>query len=309
MTTPSVIQFRSRPAPAAYLLRALWPSPGLRTGADFPLLSARWRGARFAAADLGELQALTGLGPGPTLQLLAPQVLAFPLLMAILTAPRFPLPIWNALQVRNDLRLLQPWDEGDAFEIAAWVGATRVLAKGAEVDLHTSVEAGSTRYWEGCTTFYFRGRFGVAVAADGDAQPPPAPEYQIARWQAPADGRYAFSRLSGDFNGIHGFDRYARWFGFRGAFLHPQRVLGQCLARIGGSQAPQQRLRSWLRGPVCYGDAVTLQAETRDDTTTFALLAHSDPRAAVIGLWHAATGAPATLAEGDAGGDHAPCPN
>lgn len=306
MGAASEIGFRSRPAAAAYLLRALWPSPGLHPGAEFPPLSARWRGARFAAADLGELRALTGLGPGPTLQLLAPQVLAFPLLMALLTAPRFPLPIWNALQVRNDLRLLRPWDEGGTFEIATAVGATRVLAKGAEVDLHTSVEAGSARCWEGCTTFYFRGRFGVAAAADGDAQPPPVPERQIARWQVPSDGRYAFSRLSGDFNGIHGFDRYARWFGFRGAFLHPQRVLGQCLARLGRSDAPQQRLRSWLRGPVCYGDAVALQAETTATNTTFALFAHADPRAAMIGEWHAAAGAPATLAGGSAGGEHGP---
>ncbi|MCC6560794.1 MAG: acyl dehydratase [Xanthomonadales bacterium] len=306
MAPAARLEFRRRPAVAAYLLRALWPSPGLRAGAEFPPLSAHWRGARFAAADIGELQALTGLGPGPTLQLLAPQVLAFPLLMAILTAPRFPLPIWNALQVRNDLRLLRPWGEDESFDLRTRVGATRVLAKGAEVDLHTSVEAGSTRYWEGCTTFYFRGRFGDAGTADGDAQPPAVPERQLARWQAPTGERYAFCRLSGDFNGIHGFDRYARWFGFRGAFLHPQRVLGQCLARIDGSQAPQQRLRSWLRGPVCYGDAVTLLAETRDDTTTFALLAHGDPRAAMIGQWQAAASAPATLAEGDAGGDHAP---
>lgn len=302
----TLVEFRRRPSALAYMVGAFRRAAPFHLPSGLPPLRLVWHGLPIDRREVAQFLALTGLPAGGSVSVLYLHVVGFRLLMALLTHRAWPLPIWNALQVRNDLRLLQPWGEDESFDLRTRVGATRVLAKGAEVDLHTSVETGSTRYWEGCTTFYFRGRFGVADTADGAAQPPPVPERRLARWQAPAGERYAFCRLSGDFNGIHGFDRYARWFGFRGAFLHPQRVLGQCLARIGGSQAPQQRLRSWLRGPVCYGDAVTLQAETRVDTTTFALLAHTDPRAAMIGQWHAAASAPATLAEGDAGGDHAP---
>ena len=107
---------------------------------------------------------------------------------------------------------------------------------------------------------------------------------QIARWSAPPHGRLRFARLTGDYNGIHLSDWYARRSGFRGAFLHPQRVLGECLARLPPrSSAMPLWLDTWLKGPVYYGADVTLRAEESPDAVTFALHVDGDERPAIVG--------------------------
>jgi acyl dehydratase len=93
-------------------------------------------------------------------------------------------------------------------------------------------------------------------------------------------------RFTGDHNGIHLSDRYARAFGFRRALYHPPVVLGHCLSRL-LSRGPRQvtRLDAWLKGPVYKRAFVTLRAEPNPpgEAIAFALSVESDQRASVIG--------------------------
>src|SRR5581483_1348284 len=115
--------------------------------------------------------------------------------------------------------------------------------------------------WEGLTTFYARGQFGEPNA---DAPPAPAPAVDAPPgppWRIPAGAALRFAQLTGDYNGLHLSDRYAGWFGYRSAFFHPQRVLGQCLARLPKpDDLTAQRLDAWLKGPVYHHAEVRLAA-------------------------------------------------
>ena len=94
--------------------------------------------------------------------------------------------------------------------------------------------------------------------------------------------------MTGDYNGIHWWSPYARLFGFRGAFHHPQLVLGQALARLPvGASSPAQRLDAWLKGPVYHGSEVTLRARPETDGTVFAVVADGEQRPAIVGRWRA----------------------
>ena len=63
-------------------------------------------------------------------------------------------------------------------------------------------------------------------------------------------GHWTFGRFTGDYNGIHLWDWYARRFGFRRGLYHPPRVLGECLARLPRleEQDCPVRLDVWLMG-------------------------------------------------------------
>ncbi|MBI4988320.1 MAG: acyl dehydratase [Rhodocyclales bacterium] len=275
------LDYRARPSALAFMARALRPSPGLKRGV--PAIAARWR-HRVAPAELARFNALSGLPGSETLPLLYPHTIAFPLHMAILTQPAFPVPIWTVLQVRNRIQQHAPLARDATLDITVQVAGHRILEKGAEFDLHATVGDGTTIAWESVNTFYVRGRFGAPTAqAVPEAQKVSLPE--TASWHMPAGGGWHYGGLSGDYNPLHLWSGYARKHGFAQAFFHPQRVLGHCLARLPqvDSSLPL-RLEAWLKGPVFYGAPVKLRSETGPDGTRFALHVNEDERPAIVGL-------------------------
>jgi len=280
------LDYRARPSALAFMARALRPSPGLKRGV--PAIAARWR-HRVAPAELARFNALSGLPEGDTLPLLYPHTIAFPLHMAILTQPAFPVPIWRVLQVRNRILQHAPLPRDATLDIAVRVAGHRILEKGAEFDLHATVGDGAATAWESVNTFYVRGRFGAPTAESVPEAPKlGAPEQKVglpgtAKWRMPAGGGWHYGGLSGDYNGVHMFGWYARKLGFPRAFFHPQRVLGQCLARLPHDANPPLRLDAWIKGPVFYGAPVAMRSESSPDGTRFALHVGDDARPAIVG--------------------------
>ena len=138
------------------------------------------------------------------------------------------------------------------------IAEARALDKGAEIDVACAARRGSTLVWEGVTTFYYRGRRGTVPGSP----PPPSPAAEgpaVAQWTPEAGARLRFARLTGDYNPMHWSDAYARRAGFRCAFHHAQRMLGQCLARL--PRRAGSLLQAWFKGPVYYGAQVTLRDE------------------------------------------------
>ncbi len=268
------------------MLRGLSPSQGLKKAQRFPPVRAIWRGFRIDRRELDEFLRLTELRADEGVPILYPHACGFRLQMAVLTHPSFPVPIWNVLQVRNHLLQHRPVSEGDVLDMETRVAGQRILEKGAEVDLHTTLRSRDDVVWESLNTFYYRGRFGEAGAASPLASVPKRGDALIARWRTLPGAGWRFGRLTGDYNGIHTSRWYARLFGFRRAFHHPQLVLGQCMARLPSRGAEQpQRLDAWLKGPVYYGSDVALHGEAAGDGAAFALTPHGESRPAVLGRW------------------------
>jgi hypothetical protein len=283
------LEYRRRPSALAFMARLLRTSPGVRRS-GVPAIGARWR-HRVDRSELTRFLALSGLPEAHTLPLLLPHTLSFPLHMAILTQPAFPLPIWRMLQVRNRILQHRAIAADATLDIAVDIAAHRVLDKGAEFDLRTTVRAGDDVAWESVNTFYARGRYGAPTV---DANVPAAPKLvtpepkvspgETASWRLPMRGGWQYGGLSGDYNPLHLWNGYAKRRGYARAFLHPQRVLGHCLARL-----PQMNgegtvgLEAWLKGPVFYGAEVTLRHAQDNGGTLFALHVEDDARPAIVG--------------------------
>ena len=274
------------PSALAFMSRAFRSSPGWHEGRSFPHIVERWQGLRVDAKHLAAFCNATGSGDDDGISVLYPHVLGYRLHMALLTHSAFPLPIWNALQTRNRLVLHRHVDPGDAFDLETSTGAHRLVDKGMEVELRSCLARGTEPVWESHVTYFYRGRFGAGPV---EARGPPSPDLSgapvVDRFTMPARGGWRFGALTGDYNGIHWWPWYARRFGFRTAFSHPQRAAGMCMARLQVSKAGPQTLDLWIKGPVIYGANLTLAAASHGNGLAFGLSLDGDPRMALVGLW------------------------
>ena len=289
--------YTAPPSALRYMLQAFRPKSGWDSSRGFPDLCSVWRSFRIEPETLQSMRRIIGNedpAPEGVVSLIAPHTIGFRLLMAMLTHPSWPLPIWRALQVRNRLLLRRPYQTGDSFDLIADVAGWRVLEKGLEVDLRSRLQQGDTCVWESVVTFYYRGRFGATMergVALGAASASPALDdacTKSAQWRIDASGRWRFCALTGDYNGIHHSGWYARRFGYPTAFAHPQRVAAQCLAHLSSPGPAPQQLDLWIKGPVYYDRELILRQSSRDarDGHNFALWITGDARPALVGSWH-----------------------
>ena len=282
MTDVIQLSYTRRPSSLRYMLRAVRP---VRRRPDLnPRIVATWRDHRPDPRDLASFLEITGFPAGPELPLLYPHVFGFRLTMAVLTHPAFPVPIWGVLQTRNHLVQHRPIAVGSAMDLECRVLAGRPTAKGAEFDLRTTVHVGAELAWESLVTFFTRGHFGEPGPHSLQARSPTEFGPLAAEWTPRNAGHWRFGGFTGDYNGIHLWDAYARRLGFPRALFHPPRVLGECLSRLPGAcdRGAPQRLDAWLKGPVPHGRPVRLHAASGADPTTFALFVEPE-RPCIVG--------------------------
>lgn len=278
------LAYRRRPVALPYLLRALWPLP--RSGELRPQLSASWSGHRADPRELAEYLRITSLPPGDALPLLYPLTFGFRLVMTILTHPSFPVPIFGLLQIRNHIRQHRPIPVTARMDFTTSIAAVRLVAKGAEFDLATRVQCADEPVWESVITIFARGRFGEPQPAAALTRAPEVTAPVAAEWNLRDADHWRFGRFTGDYNGLHYWDGYARQFGFRRALYHPPRVLAECLGQLPVSAAGPASFDAWIKGPVLHGAKVRLHADTDAGATTFALYAEPG-RPALVGRLHA----------------------
>lgn len=287
---PMEHHYHARPSALAFMAQALLPRPRARLLAPWPNLHLHWHTLDASTTLQDAAQHLCATGAHPVAAVLLPQILAFRLPMAWLTHRACPIPLWRALQIRNHLQLLHPITPDLDLDAQCSCVAVRQLDKGLEMDLCTRLLQRARPVWQGTTTFYYRG---VRAAAAQPGQPaPPAPDVQAAplvqRWIAPRAGGWQFGALTGDYNGLHWSDAYARALGFAGACFHPQRLVAQALAALpqGLPGDCPQTLELWIKGTVRYGAALQLRATSDARGTAWALHQGTDTRAAIVGRWY-----------------------
>jgi acyl dehydratase len=267
------LQFHSPPSALRYMAGAFVPK---RKGVEFPLVDARWEGLRPS-------EALPGQADGPVHPVLL-HAQTMRLMMAVLTHPRFPLPIWTLLQVRNRLVQHSCCNAAQTLTVEAHLEGSRVLEKGVEVDLAVRTMAADVPIMDSVTTFYARGRFGPPQAAE-PARAPELPGQPSTQLSIEGRGARQFGTLTGDYNGVHWANRYARLFGLEGAFAHPHRALAAMVDRVPGLDVAQPfTLEVWFKGPVYYGRTYELAVGRDGPSTLFGARLAGDPRPAVVGV-------------------------
>lgn len=280
-------EYSRAPSALRFMPLALVPKKGLKSIGDLPEIIAIWKGCRPAPSSVQSFAMLTGIHIDTTFPPLFLHTISFRLLMSVLTCHPFPVNVLSILQTRNVIiqrRAVRLWE---TFDISASVAGCRVVQKGLEIDVRRAVSIAGDVALESITTFYMRGDFGAARVDSGEASPD-VPSITLSTCSIPHSGEWAFGKLTGDYNGIHMWNRYAKLFGFKGAFSHPQRVLGEILKRLPTfDPVAPSKLEIWLKGPVYYGSSLDIRADNNEHEQCglFSLHVDGDARPAIVGRY------------------------
>lgn len=186
-----------------------------------------------------------------------PHVVAFPMIMALMTTRDFPLPALGLVHIGQEIEVRRALLTGEVLDIVTWVGPPRHHERGQRLEVLTSISVGGEDRWLARST-YLRpaaeptGSVVAAVAAGrspsrtssraGGATPQPlgasrrdsALAEPSAIWRIGArDGR-DYAEVSGDMNPIHSHRSAARARGHRAPVAHNHWLLARCLATFDG---------------------------------------------------------------------------
>lgn len=177
-------------------------------------------------------------------------VLAFPVAMALMVRPDFPLPLAGMVHLANTVTVARTIRSDERLEVHAWARGLAPHPRGTQVELVTEVTA---RYgagdamevvWRGVSTYLAKGvtRSGVGAGdAEGSAEAPAGapftPPMPTARWALDAGTGRRYAAVSGDRNPIHLSALTAKAFGFPRAIAHGMYTAARALAESGVGRA------------------------------------------------------------------------
>jgi len=249
------------PLPWIYVRGLLRRRTGLRENEQLPVLKLDQLRVQTDKKHLGKYLKACGLSPGPSLPVLYPLMVTFPLHMRILTHPAFPLKYVNMLQLRNHVVQYRSIGIHESMDAMCEILNRRNVMKGLEFDLYTAFSSDGEILWENINTYFFPGSYGEPAAALPRVSfEPVTKDAPAMTWIMPAKGGFRFALISGDYNGIHYFAPYARMFGFKRDFAHGQFSVLKCLEHLPEISGDYPvRIDVALKGPVYYSSEVVMK--------------------------------------------------
>lgn len=246
-SVPRILPLYARAAapmlPGASLLPFV---PG--AGGEIPELELELAGVRADSAAVATYARVCGFALRDHLPPSYPQVLAFPLQMAVMADGSFPFGAVGLVHLENRIVQRRPIAIGDELTIRVRPTKLRPHPKGRTFTLETEVLAGGEAAWESVSTMLRRGRRGAggdgtdsdavdpgeqkevrsSRGAEFEALPDDAPA--SAEWRLGGDLGRRYAAVSGDRNPIHMHSLTAKPLGFPAAIAHGMWTKARCLA-------------------------------------------------------------------------------
>lgn len=203
------------------------------------------------AGDLARYRRLCGFAADGPVPATYPQVLAFPLLLDLMTSEDFPFPAVGAVHVSNSI--VQDREVGEFESLELSVSLTDVVPhrRGLQATVVTEAQVEAEHVWRATST-YLGSRPSAPIGtvteprSDGPVgvQPPTvdSPGEDVDQplvtlldhqpWQLPADLGRRYAAASGDCNPIHLSAITARPFGFRTPIAHGMWTVARVLSQL-----------------------------------------------------------------------------
>lgn len=195
-------------------------------------------------------------------------VLAFPVAMALMVRPDFPLPLLGMVHVANRAEQHRPLLLGEPLSVQARAEDLRPHRAGTQVDLVTEVTADGEVAWRGVSTYLAKG-VRLPDAPRNDA--PRAeftPPVRTGRWDLPADVGRRYAAVSGDRNPIHLSAVTARALGFPRAIAHGMYTASRALADVGAVRGDAFTWSAEFAAPVLLPGSPDVRVAREGDAHT-----------------------------------------
>lgn len=200
------------------------------------------------------------------LPILYPQIMTFPLQMALLTDPQMPFPVMGLIHLANKVEMLRPITaDSEPLRLSCSVGEQQTTAQGICFDVITQAHNSQGELlWHGTATMLYRCRTEIDPASRS-RQHRPKPTSNGSRWQLAANTGRRYARVSLDLNPIHLFSLSARLFGFKQPIAHGMCMASRCIAALEQQlPAPPYRFTTEFKQPVKLPSTVVFHHQHSD---------------------------------------------
>jgi len=276
--SPSVLPLYARAAapllPGASLLPFV---PG--GGGEIPEVELELADLRPDPAAVAAYARVCGFTLRDTLPPTYPQVLAFPLQMAVMADGSFPFGAIGLVHLENRIEQRRPLSVAEELTVRVRPTPLQPHPKGQTFSLQTVVFAGEELAWSAESTMLRRGKPpAVDVAVDPGArdkvqhqggelgfEPVAADVAASATWRLGGDLGRRYASVSGDRNPIHMHALTAKPLGFPAAIAHGMWTKARCLAALEGRLPGAFSVEARFRKPVLLPTTVEFASEDRED--------------------------------------------
>ncbi|HEX4917134.1 MAG TPA: MaoC/PaaZ C-terminal domain-containing protein [Limnobacter sp.] len=219
------------------------------------------------------------------ISLTAPQVIASPLHMYLLSRPEHPMPMLGMVHLHNSIELLEPLEYSTPYDVVVTIGDTRSIPQGLEFDVHTEFLKDEVVHW--------RGTMSILCRVKGMPKPAgkPAPSEGLSAIGAqyigikvPESQGRKYAKVSNDYNPIHLYAQTAKMFGFKQAIAHGMWTAAKSLSLLEpqlGKPATTYALS--FKQPVFLPSGVALKHVTANGESRFEVLAERDSKVLMVG--------------------------
>lgn len=201
-------------------------------GGELPDLTLALHDVKIDGDHLRRYRNVCGFGRGAGVPSTYPQVLAFPLHMALTTDGAFPFAAIGLVHIANEIKQRRPIEAGEQLSIGVRATDLKPHRRGKQFTIRTEVHAGGEVVWQGASTTLRMGGGTEAKAPEGEK--PAEPELEpVETWSLPADLGRRYAAIAGDRNPIHLYDITAKPLGFKRAIIHGMWTKARSLAALG----------------------------------------------------------------------------
>lgn len=235
---------------------------------DLPDTRYRLRAVSAPAEQLTAYQHLVGEPAADRLPACFVHVLSFPVVMSLMAANDFPLPLMGMVHLENRIDQFAPIVLGESIDIDAHANHLRAHHRGTQVDITATVRVDGRTRLHSRSTYLAKGVFtdDHAPQAPRTEFAPPAP---TGTWRLPADIGRRYARVSGDYNPIHLSAAAAKLLGFRRAIAHGMYLAARAAAASGVREWDAMTQQVSFGSPALIPGRVAFSA-TGDDGVEYA---------------------------------------
>jgi hypothetical protein len=286
---PSInLTFNKKPSMFATVFLALL---GRRSKFDaqkyLPRITASQDGIVPDKQQLAKFNRVCQIKSSDKLPLIYPLTYIYPLVQVMLARKEAPLSLFAVLNSRMQIVQHRYIGLDEKFDVYCELTQHRIVEKGLEIDIKSTVKIGAETVWENTLTFYYRGKFGTPDSTFAPPQFDPIPGApEVSRWFLPGNIGFSFASISGDGNPIHYLRPYARLMGFQRDFAQPLLVLAGSLERLlRDSDEKAFCLDIAFKGPIYYENNVILKSALVGGVKRFDIYEEGNPRPGICGTF------------------------
>ncbi len=229
--------------------------------------------SRYALAEqaidldhLGAYQRVCGFRTSDVLPPTYLHVLAFPVSVALMTEPAFPVPLVGLVHVANSITVQRPVRAGERVSFEMHAADLRPHPAGRQLDVVVTASVAGEPVWAGRSTYLRRGdKPPERSKAERSGTTGDAPRRAAALVRVRDDIGRRYAAVSGDRNPIHLHNLTAKLFGFRSAIAHGMWLKARTLATLEGRLPAAYTVDAAFKTPVFLPSTVQIVAERSED--------------------------------------------